>query len=72
MHLELPIFAFDVAYNRETTEHQAKYFACVVELFKLIENLNERSLPDLGKKMYEISEKRYRWDIIAKQYAKLF
>lgn len=72
MHLELPIFAYDVAYNRETTEHQAKYFASSAELFKLIEHLNEVSLPDLGKKMFEISEKRYRWDIIAKQYAKLF
>ncbi|OQK17906.1 glycosyl transferase [Methyloprofundus sedimenti] len=71
MHLGLPIFAYDVAYNRETTEHQAKYFASSAELINLLAHLNEISLPDLGKMMFEISEKRYRWDIIAKQYAKL-
>jgi glycosyltransferase involved in cell wall biosynthesis len=72
MHLKLPIFAFDVVYNGKTTEHQAKYFSSSEELLKLIENSNEISLEEIGNKMYEISEKRYRWDIIAKQYAKLF
>ncbi len=72
MHLELPIFAFDVAYNKETTEHQAKYFACAVELFKLIEHLEEIDLRNIASKMYAVSQKRYRWDIIAKQYAELF
>ena len=72
MHLQLPIFAFDVTYNKETTEGQAKYFACSVELFTLIENINDIPLDKIGKKMYEISEKRYRWEIITKQYAELF
>ncbi len=72
MHLQLPIFAYDVAYNRETTEHEARYFSSSAELFRLLEHLNELSLPELGKKMFEIAEKRYRWDFIAKQYAKQF
>ena len=72
MYLELPIFAFDVAYNRETTEHQAKYFTCSVELFKLIEDLENIDLNEIAEKMYTIAEKRYKWEIIARQYAKLF
>lgn len=72
MHLELPIFAFDVAYNRETTEQQAKYFSSSKELLELVENSNESFLQAIGNKMIKISEKRYRWDLIAAQYSKLF
>lgn len=72
MHLELPIFAFDVAYNKETTDYEAKYFASTIELSKLIENIDNIPLLNIAKKMLEISEKRYQWDTITKQYSLLF
>jgi len=72
MYLELPIFAYDVAYNLETTEHQASYFHTASDLLDLIEKMTEGSLQKNAKSMFEIATKRYVWKGIAKEYAKLF
>ncbi len=72
MHLKLPIFAYDVAYNKETTEHQAAYFHTVEELSILVENRTKETLKQNAEKMYEIASRRYVWKTIAEAYAKLF
>jgi len=72
MHLKLPIFAYDVAYNKETTEHQAAYFHTAEELLSLVENRTEETLEQNAEKMYEIAGRRYVWKTIAKAYATLF
>jgi glycosyltransferase involved in cell wall biosynthesis len=72
MSLGLPIFAFDVDYNRETTEHAACYFSSAEELTCMLDSLSERELVAAGERMAAIAGRRYRWDIVANQYAALF
>lgn len=67
MFFGIPILAFNVVYNRETTENNAYYFKNVEELQNLIES---DSLD--GSTMFEIANRRYLWKIISKQYAELY
>ncbi|MDE7408708.1 MAG: DUF1972 domain-containing protein [Muribaculaceae bacterium] len=67
MFFGIPILAYDVVYNRETTEHQAYYFNNAENLIKEIERT------DLdGTSMKEIAERRYRWKNISDEYTALF
>jgi len=72
MYLELPIFAYDVPYNLETTEHQASYFHTALDLLALVEAMTDETLTKNAKSMFEIATRRYVWEGIAKEYAKLF
>ena len=72
MYLGLPIFAYDVLYNKETTEHQAEYFSSAKELVKLVEMMSKDSLASNAEKMYEIASRRYVWSVVAQKYADLF
>lgn len=62
-----PILAFDVIYNRETTENKAFYFNDCEELISLL-SLKCKN----GDAMKEISGRRYTWSNIAKQYEALY
>jgi glycosyltransferase involved in cell wall biosynthesis len=71
MHLSLPIAAFDVIYNRATTEDKAYYFRSADELKELIRQV---SAADWGARrlvMKGIAERRYRWKVIAGKYAEM-
>lgn len=70
MFFAKPILAFDVRYNRESTENKATYFANAQQLKTIIEAKNE--LNDNASAMLEIAQRRYRWQTIAKQYEKLY
>lgn len=62
-----PILAFDVVYNRATTDEQAYYFKDVDELKGLL------SKQDLnGEAMKIISQEKYTWRKIASQYEALY
>ncbi len=65
-----PLIAFDVVYNRESTENRAAYFKSVDELVNLLNGPKEEY--DNGEAMLEIAERRYKWEIIAKQYEALY
>lgn len=62
-----PILAFDVVYNRETTENKAFYFNDCEELISLLSIKCKN-----GDAMKEISSRRYTWSNIAKQYETLY
>lgn len=62
-----PILAFDVVYNKETTEGMAYYFKTVDDLIELL-NRNNKD----GSAMREIALKRYTWNHIAKQYESIY
>lgn len=67
MHFGMPIAAWDVSYNRETTENNAYYFKSEEELKKLI------GRDDLdGSGMMEIAQRRYDWKLVSEQYCKLY
>ncbi len=62
--------AYDVIYNRETTEHSASYFKDADELMALISG--DVDIIDNSLVMHEIANRSYTWSIIAKQYEDLY
>lgn len=71
MFFHKPILAYDVIYNRETTEEKASYFSSVDELQKLL-NVSYVDFVQNADDMLEIARRRYRWKVIANQYENLY
>ncbi len=71
MFLGLPVFAYDVRYNRATTEDCACYFRGADSLAKLVTELGPEDSRENAAKMYEIAQRRYRWSVISAEYAAL-
>lgn len=67
MFFDIPILAYDVVYNRETTFNMAEYFTDSTRLSYLIES--EIAFNPLLK---EKALKEYKWSSIAASYEKLF
>lgn len=67
MFFGCPIIAFDVVYNRESTQNKAYYFSTPYDIVNL---LNQGNLD--GKIMKDIAEKEYTWKVIAHKYEELF
>lgn len=67
MFFEKPIIAFDVIYNRETTQGKAYYYTDTHSLRQLItrENLD-------GKATTATARQEYAWQTIARQYESLY
>lgn len=72
MALGLPVIAFDVAYNRETTQNKARYFDSVLSLHMQIDRLSDREGLEMSKTLECIASKRYSWARITDLYAQLF
>lgn len=72
MYLGLPVIAFDVNFNRETTENQALYFDSPLSLKKICIETTEEQCLQIGRIMKEIALRRYTWKRISECYAKLF
>jgi glycosyltransferase involved in cell wall biosynthesis len=71
MYLGLPIMAFDVTYNRTTTENKASFFRTADELVSHIQGTSVVRLKQQAAVMKEIAYRRYNWAIIAQKYAYL-
>lgn len=71
MHFGLPVLAFDCDFNRATTEEKAWYFRDADELKRLVEMRDGASLRANGQAMQEIAQRRYTWNVIARQYFEL-
>ena len=72
IYLGLPIFAYGVQYNRETTEGKALYFDDKNGLVGLLESIDDEQLQIVAHDMFAIAKERYVWEKISQQYAKLF
>lgn len=74
MNLGLCIIAYDVVYNKETTEYKARYFNDVESLKECVTELaDDTSLQqNISKTMEEIAQRRYTWEIICAKYEALF
>ena len=72
MYLGLSIIAFDVSFNRETTNNQAFYFKTVEDLREITNKTDRDIFKKNGAIMQEIAKKRYTWSRIANLYAELF
>ncbi len=73
MYLGLPVVAFDINYNRETTHGEALFYKTAEDLQNIIEDdkLSEKLVP-IAKKLEEIAKNNYTWEIISLNYTKLF
>ncbi len=69
MNLALPIVAYQVVFNRETTENKAIFFGSGLELLLELRELTPEKREQVGATMKEIAQRRYTWDVIANQYA---
>ncbi len=72
MYLGLPIVAFNVIYNRETTQNKADYFVNSDMLIEVLKDINPDKLLANGKNMKEIALDNYVWQKIACKYVNLF
>ncbi|SNZ06157.1 Glycosyltransferase involved in cell wall bisynthesis [Persephonella hydrogeniphila] len=72
MYFGLPIIAYDVIFNRETTKNRAEYFKDAEELINILENLNYSALERIGKEMFNIAKEEYTWSKIINKYKNLF
>jgi glycosyltransferase involved in cell wall biosynthesis len=72
MYLGLPIMAYGVQYNRETTEGKALYFDDKDGLVNLLENIGEEQLQIVAKDMFVVAKENYTWENIAKWYGEIF
>lgn len=72
MYLGLPVIAFDVSYNRATTEGKAFYFKNADELTSIIQNTRIAEFKNKSAEMKEVANRRYTWEVIAEKYNYLF
>jgi glycosyltransferase involved in cell wall biosynthesis len=72
MHLALPIIAFDVNFNRYTTQNRALYFSNSEQLVERVTKLDNRARKSYGLKMKEIARESFTWEKTIKEYEKLF
>ena len=68
MYLGLPILAFDVVYNKVTTEYGGNYFKNKEDLIEKVLLLSDYNLASLGRKMKAIADRRYTWSFISNKY----
>ena len=68
MHFGRPVIAYDCEFNRCTTEDKALFFKTPDDIISLLATMNESTSMQVGGAMLEIAQRRYTWDVVAKQY----
>lgn len=68
MCLGLPILSFGVNFNRDTTNHRARYFSNAEELLKQLSFFSKADLSQLGLEMQQYGMQKYAWQRIASLY----
>ena len=71
MYLGLPIIAYGVNYNRETTFNSAIYYDDASELLNQILKLDSYDREAMSSNMYKIAKKNYSWKAINKKYIQM-
>jgi glycosyltransferase involved in cell wall biosynthesis len=72
MNLGLNILAYDVHFNRETTEELALYFKNSEDLVTRLRSIEDGQHKDNKQSMKEIAVRRYTWGVISEKYFRLF
>lgn len=68
MHCHALILAFDCGFNRETTENSALYFENSDQIKKILNLFVKKELEYNPRKMKEVANRRYRWNLISRSY----
>tara|TARA_R110000868_G_scaffold411493_3_gene704659 strand:- start:24033 stop:25109 length:1077 start_codon:yes stop_codon:yes gene_type:complete len=72
MFLGLPIIAYAISYNKETTQGFAKYFSDVVDLKAILSSIDSVELSFIADKMKDIADVNYTWQRVSDQYRNIF
>lgn len=72
MWLGLPVFSWDVDYNRHTTDEKAIFFDSAQSLQHLLKSVQENELPGIGAQLQIVAHDRYSWSQISAGYSRLF
>jgi len=73
MYLGLPVIAFNVSYNRETSLNQAYYFHDTKSLKLSVKILNTSPIADkIALRLGRIAYEKYTWETISNKYTNLF
>lgn len=67
MFFEIPIIAYNVVYNVETTQNKASYFKDCKDLVHILTD-KQLNLEAQAKALKEVAEKCYTWSTIVEQY----
>lgn len=71
MYLGLPVFAFDVVYNRETTHGHARFFEDARQLAALLRKTPAAELPQIGAELKRLAYRQYTWAAVANRYRRI-
>lgn len=71
MYLKLPVIAFDVIYNRHTTENRALFFKSKSSLVDILERLKETDRLKIASDLYDVAYRKYTWERISQKYEQL-
>ncbi len=72
MYLGLPVIAYGVNYNRETTFGKALYFDNFEELKALLFQIRDLDRVAMIEDLSKLAKKNYSWKAITKKYVKMF
>lgn len=72
MQLGVPIMAFDINYNRETTLNKALYFKSSEDLSLKVSAASDDLLDQVAVKMRDIARFKYSWNVISEKYLNAF
>lgn len=68
MWAKLPILAFDVSFNKYTTQNQAYYYSTSEELIKLSTMITEEICTKVSENLFAVAKNLYTWDSILSSY----
>lgn len=68
MCLGLPVLSYGISYNRETTNHRARYFNTSEELLEQLPRLTDAVCKAMGQDLKRYGMARYNWERIAGLY----
>lgn len=68
MCLGLPVLSYGISYNRETTNHRARYFNTSEELLEQLPRLTDTVCKTMGQDLKRYGMARYNWERIAGLY----
>ena len=72
MCLGLPILSYGVDYNRDTTNHRARYFSNAEELLKQLSFFSQTDVSQMGLELQQYGLQKYAWQRIASLYISAF
>jgi glycosyltransferase involved in cell wall biosynthesis len=72
MCLGLPILSYGIDYNRETTNHRARYFSNAEELLKQLSFFAQTDVSQMGLELQHYGLQKYAWQRIASLYYSAF